>query len=102
MGTDFAGKTGDEVTAMCDGTVTKIYEDKMYGNTVEISTNNSVCIYSGLSDICVSEGDSVSTGDSIGVIGEVPFEASDEPHIHIAVKVDGEYADPLSFIGNNN
>ncbi len=102
LGTDFCGKLGDEVTAMCEGSVTKVYEDKMYGNTIEISINNSVCIYSGIKDICVSEGDSVSTGQKLGVIGTVPFEETDEAHIHIAVKVDDEYADPLSFIGNDD
>lgn len=101
LGVDFAGKLGDDVCAMTGGAVTKVYDDKMYGKTVEISINNSVCIYSGLEAITVSEGDSVETGDKIGVVGSVPFEASDEAHIHVAVKVNGNYADPLSFIGNN-
>ena len=101
LGVDFAGELGDEVTAMTGGSVTKVSEDKMYGKTVEIAFNDAVCIYSGLGKIEVDEGDSVETGDKIGVVGTVPFEASDANHIHIAVKVNGNYADPLSFIGNN-
>ena len=101
LGVDFAGELGDEVTAMAGGAVTKVTEDKMYGKTVEIAVNDAVCIYSGLGKIEVEEGDSVETGEKIGVIGTVPFEASDANHIHIAVKVNGNYADPLSFIGNN-
>lgn len=100
LGVDFEGELGEEVSAMIGGAVTKVYDDKMYGKTVEVSVNNSTCIYSGLEGVKVQEGDIVKTGDKIGVVGTVPFEASDESHIHVAVKVDGNYADPLSFIGN--
>ncbi len=101
LGVDFEGELGENVKAMVGGAVTKVYEDKMYGKTVEVSVNNSVCIYSGLEGVVVQEGEIVKSGDKIGVVGTVPFEVSDEPHIHVAVKVDGNYADPLSFIENN-
>ena len=98
---DFAGELGDDVCSMSDGAVTKVYENEMFGKTVEISINDAVCIYSGLGSVNVKEGDSVEAGAKIGVIGTVPFEASDENHIHVQVKVNGNYVDPLSFIGNN-
>lgn len=98
---DFAGELGDDVCSMSDGAVTKVYENEMFGKTVEISINDAVCIYSGLGSVNVKEGDSVDAGAKIGVIGTVPFEASDENHIHVQVKVNGNYVDPLSFIGNN-
>lgn len=101
-GVDFAGELGDDVCAMAGGAVSKVYEDKMFGKTVEIATNDAICIYSGLGSIDVKEGDSVDAGAKIGVVGSVPFEASDQNHIHVAVKIDGKYADPLSFIGNND
>ncbi len=101
LGVDFEGKLGEDVSAMVGGAVTKVYDDKMYGKTVEISVNNSTCIYSGLEGIIVQEGDIVKSGDKLGVVGSVPFEVSDESHIHVAVKVDGNYADPLSFIEND-
>ncbi len=100
-GVDFAGALGEDVFAMADGAVTKVYEDRMYGKSVEISINDATCIYSGLGKVDVKKGDSVNAGDKIGVVGSVPFEASDENHIHISVKIGGKYADPLSFIGNN-
>ncbi len=101
LGVDFAGELGEDVCAMVGGSVTKVYEDKMYGKTVEISFNDAVCIYSGLGKIAVEEGDSIDSGEKIGVVGTVPFEASDKNHIHVSVKVNGNYADPFSFIGNN-
>lgn len=100
-GVDFSGELGENVNAMTGGAITKVYDDKMFGKTVEISTNNVVCIYSGLGATYVEKGDSVDTGEKIGTLGTVPFEASDKNHIHIAVKIDGKYADPLSLIGNN-
>ena len=63
--------------------------------------NNAVCIYSGLSDIKVKQGDRVEQGDVIAFAGVVPLESSDANHIHVAVKVNDNYADPLNFIGNN-
>lgn len=101
-GVDFSGELGEDVNAMSAGAVTKVYDDKMYGKTVEVSLNDAVCIYSGLGSVEVKEGDSIDAGDKIGVIGTVPFEADSENHIHVAVKISGEYADPLSFIGNED
>lgn len=59
---DFAGELGDEVTAMTGGAVIRVADDKMYGKTVEIATDNAVVIYSGLNGITVKEGDSVENG----------------------------------------
>lgn len=98
---DFSGELGEDVCSMSDGAVTKVYENEMFGKTVEISINDAVCIYSGLGSVNVKEGDSINAGAKIGVIGTVPFESSDENHIHVQVKINGNYADPLSFIGNN-
>lgn len=98
---DFAGDLGEDVCSMSDGAVTKIYENEMFGKTVEISINDAVCIYSGLGSVNVKEGDSIKAGTKIGVIGIVPFESTDENHIHVQVKINGNYADPFSFIGNN-
>lgn len=102
LGVDFGGELGDDVLAMTGGTVTKVFEDRMYGNTVEISTGDAVCIYSGLGSAEVKENAKVEAGDKIGTVGAVPFEASDKSHIHIAVKIDGSFADPLSFVDNNS
>lgn len=101
MGVDFAGELGEDVCSMSDGAVTNVFDDKMYGKTVEISINDAVCIYSGFGSVNVEKGDSVESGTKIGVIGTVPFEASDENHIHFQLKINGKYADPLSFIENN-
>ncbi len=99
-GVDFAAELGDDVTAMSDGEVTKISEDKLFGKTVEISVNNVVCAYCGLGEIKVKKGDSVKKGDKIALVGTVPCEAGDKNHIHVEVRVNGTPADPVSFINN--
>ena len=99
-GADFSGELGDSVFSMCDGTVTKIHDDKLYGKTVEISRNEAVCVYSGLGSVEVKAGKNVKSGDKIGTVGTVPFEADDKNHIHVSVRINEVYADPMSFIDN--
>ena len=101
-GADFDGELGEDVFAMLGGEVTKVCDDKMYGKTVEITVNNVTVGYSGMSAVKVKPGDKVERGDQIGSIGVVPSEAEDKSHIHVYVRVNNDYADPLSFIGNNN
>ena len=99
-GVDFDGDLGEPVVSMLSGEVTKIYDDKMLGKTVEITVNNVTLCYSGMGQVRVSQGDKLERGDKIGTIGAVPSEAEDPVHIHVAVKVNNTYADPLSFINN--
>lgn len=101
-GADFDGALGEDVTAMLGGEVTKIYDDKMLGKTVEVTVNNVIHGYSGMGEIAVKQGDKVERGDKLGTIGAVPSEAGDKNHIHVTIKVNNAYADPLSFIGNGD
>ena len=100
-GVDFDADLGEEVVSMLSGEVTKIYDDKLLGKTVEITVNNVTLCYSGMGGVNVNQGDKVDRGDKIGTVGVVPMEASDPNHIHVAVKVNGTTADPFSFIGND-
>ncbi len=99
-GVDFEAELGDVVYAMCDGEVTKVFDDKMYGKSLDVSFNNVVITYSGFAEVNFDKGDSVKVGEKLGTVGAVPFEASDETHIHISMRVDGKYVDPLNYIGN--
>lgn len=101
-GVDFDAALGDKVLAMVGGEVTKIYEDKMLGKTVEIAVNNVTVGYSGMGSVKVERGDKVERGEVIGTVGAVPSEAGEANHIHVYVRVNGAYADPLSFVGNED
>ena len=101
-GVDFQCEIGDNVYSMGDGEVTKVYHDDMLGKTVVVKSPTYTAYYSGLSEnVKVSKGSSIKVGDIIGTAGTVPSEAMDEPHVHIAVKVGSQYADPLTLINNN-
>ncbi len=98
-GVDFRADEGENVLAMCDGMVEEIYADSMYGNVIKVRNGNFTVYYCGVSDTmyCV-EGSQVTRGDIIGKVGEVPFEAQDDMHLHVEIKVGDKYIDPLLII----
>ena len=101
-GVDFKCNVGDNVYSMGDGEVIRVYEDDMLGNTVVVQSATYTAYYSGLSDkISLQKGSTVKTGDIIGLAAVVPCEAMDPTHVHIEIKVDGTYVDPLNLINSN-
>ncbi|MCQ2011326.1 peptidoglycan DD-metalloendopeptidase family protein [Sporolactobacillus sp. STSJ-5] len=72
-GIDIANSTGTPIHAAADGTVFKAYTSSSYGNCVMIShvINGQLytTVYAHLSAIYVSDGQSVSQGQSIGAMG---------------------------------
>ncbi|XOQ47484.1 MAG: M23 family metallopeptidase [Eubacteriales bacterium] len=97
-GTDFAAKPGDTVKAAADGTVKDIVSDDFYGNTVVVMHDNIETSYCGLGTIIVRKGEGLKQGQKIGTVGITPFESADASHMHLSMKRDGKYIDPLSVI----
>ena len=102
LAADFDGELGEDILAMLSGEVSSVSEDKMYGKTVDVTSGNVVISYCGLGEVKVKQGDKLSRGDKIAVLGTVPCEASDPNHIHVTVKINGATADPLTFVNNEN
>lgn len=97
---DFKGEAGAYVYAVNDGIVLDVYNDSIYGMTVEIDHGGTlVAKYSGLEVVNVSKGDEIMIGETIGTLGKVPFEASLESHLHFETKLDGAYVNPLDVMG---
>lgn len=97
-GIDISAALGDAVTSSCDGVVTDIRSDPMWGNVVEVTSGSYVLTYAGLGDdIAVSMDMPVAAGETIGSVGEIPCELSLEPHLHFDVKHNGSYVDPASL-----
>lgn len=96
-GIDIKAEKGTAVKAVSDGEVLSVKDDPLMGMTIEIShANDTVSIYCGLSkDVLVKEGDTVKIGQEIGKIGDIPCETSLDSHLHFAMKVQGEWVDPL-------
>lgn len=102
-GCDFKAEMGENVYAMCSGTVSSISFSEMYGVIVRVDTEDFSILYCGLdSDTNVKMNDSISQGDVIGTVSQIPCECEDEPHIHIEIKVSDRLIDPLTVIDNAN
>ena len=96
LGIDISAKSGTEVFSSGKGKVKKVYKDDSLGDTVAIDHGNGiVCYYCGLSNIVVNKGDIVEIGKKIGVVGEVPSEISEKPHLHFEVEKDGAKVNPI-------
>lgn len=101
-GVDIAAEVGTEVCAVSSGQVTAVNEDPLWGITVIIDHHNGfVTKYCSLAkDVSVQKGDTVVSGDVIGVIGDTAdIESALAPHLHFEIMHNGAFADPLSFIG---
>ena len=101
-GIDFAGTIGDPVKAVADGTVKEIYEDDQWGNVVVIShVGDLESIYASLGkNVNVVVGEEVEIGQVIGSVSEsAEIEIGLQPHLHFAMKQNGEWVDPLEIMG---
>lgn len=105
-GIDISAEEGSKVYASAPGIVSKVYNDPLFGKTVEITHQGDlVTIYSNLqnSDIAVKEGDYVNSGALIGLVGDTSLsELADESHLHFGIKLKGVSVNPLDYISEES
>ena len=89
-----------KVVSIMDGQVTKIYENDLLGNVVEITHNNIVCVYQMVKDIKVKVGDNVTSGTEIASSGTSKI-LPNSSNLHFEVLKDGKITNPKSIIGMN-
>ena len=100
-GIDIASAVGSSVFACRDGRVESIRNDDLYGTVLTIDHGDGTrSVYANLSDItAVNADDFVQCGQVLGAVGDTAIcEAIQEPHLHFAMSVNGESADPLAFL----
>lgn len=98
LGTDFAPGQTDEVSAIANGKVLRIYEDYLYGTTVVISHDGEITArYCSLKDTAVSEGDTVSAGTLVGHMGATAS-CEENVHLHLEIEKGGKKIDLLPQI----
>ena len=91
-GLDFAAPTGTPIFAIADGVITSTGWDGPYGNkTVETLTDGTEIWYAHQSAFKVHPGETVSQGETIGLIGATGNTTG--PHVHIEVRPGG--GDPV-------
>ncbi|MCQ4087785.1 M23 family metallopeptidase [Saccharibacillus sp. JS10] len=94
-GVDLTGSS--TIMASAPGTVTFAGQMNGYGNIVVISHGDGYeTRYGHLSSIGVSSGQSVSRGQSIGVMGNTG--RSTGTHLHFEIRVGGSPQNPLSYL----
>ena len=100
-GIDISASEGMPVHAISSGTVKSVYKDALLGNVICIAHDGFEAYYCGVTDASVvSDGYVVDGGDTIGYVGTVPCEMSDESHIHLEIKTNNKYSDPAKIINN--
>ncbi len=99
-GIDIAAKKTERVLACESGTVRAVYDDPLFGKTIEIEHGEYKTVYKNLSTlVMVKEGDEVKKGDPISGVGEgAAFEKIGGAHLHFEIMKDGEYIDPFTLL----
>ena len=94
LGTDFAASTGTPARTVGDGVVEFAGSQNGYGNVVFIKHRNGhETVYAHLSKILVARGQSVSQGQTIGLVGATGWATG--PHLHFEFRVNGMHQDPM-------
>ncbi len=103
-GVDIYASLGSDVVTASSGTVCKVWNDPLMGQCVTIDHGDNIyTTYMNLSkelDPLIEVGADVSMGQALGTVGESALiEVAEEPHLHLEMKVDGKYVDPLDYMG---
>jgi murein DD-endopeptidase MepM/ murein hydrolase activator NlpD len=96
-GIDFSAPTGTPIHAAADGVVVNAGEMGGYGNGTVIDHGNGLAtLYGHQSQILVTPGQTVRTGDVIGLVGSTG--KSTGPHLHFEVRAFGVPTDPVPYL----
>lgn len=95
-GVDIGAQSGATIVAADGGTVVLAGVNSGYGNCVMIDHGNGYkTLYGHMSSIAVSNGQTVSKGETVGYVGSTGL--STGPHCHYEVWKDGSRIDPEQF-----
>lgn len=97
-GIDIAVESGTPIVAAADGTVVTATYSSSAGNYIMLYHGNSLyTVYMHASSLAVSEQAEVKQGDVIAYVGSSGV--STGAHLHFGVSVNGNYVDPLNYVG---
>lgn len=85
-----------KVFAMMQGRVIAVGQDKVSGKYVTLRHGNFTVSYCHLSQISVSQGQDVLSGDVVGITGNTGRSTGE--HLHITIRQKREYVNPRIFL----
>lgn len=91
---------GAPVVAAVNGTVYSIEQDAQTGTTLTMELGNGYqAVYGQLTDLTVSEGDTVKKGTTIGYISQpTKYYSMEGSNLYFEMKKDGEPIDPIEYL----
>lgn len=99
-GLNIAMKDGSEfeVVAALSGTVTKVEEDSLLGNVIEIQHDTGIVTqYQSVKDVKVTVGDQVDKGDVLASAGQSQLNEKAGVHVHFEIRKDGVAVNPNDY-----
>ena len=99
-GIDIAIKDGKpfEVVASLSGNVTKVQEDALLGNLIEVEHEDGVVTrYQSVTDIQVAVGDEVKQGETIATASKSQINEEAGTHVHFEIRKDNVAFNPIEF-----
>ena len=100
-GVDFMAAEGTSVMSVAAGTVTGVQHTVLEATVITVDHGDGlISRYKGLNtDVAVEVGQSVEKGTVLGsVAANMPFERDDGAHLHLEMKYNDKYVDPLNYI----
>jgi stage II sporulation protein Q len=99
-GIDYAMKNDEtfDVVAALSGTVTRVDEDSLLGNVIEIEHDKGVVtLYESVKDMKVKVGDQVEQGQAIAMAGQSLLNEKAGTHVHFEIRKDGVAVNPENY-----
>ncbi len=97
-GIDFSKPEGTPIYSVLDGTVTLVrYSTSSYGYYVMVDHGGGfVTLYAHCSAIYVSEGQTVTAGETVAAVGTTGRSTGN--HLHFEIQIDGKRQNPRSYL----
>ena len=96
-GMDLAANSGDDIVCFAAGTVTEVGENSTSGKFVRVEHEDGYAtMYAHCGQIYVEEGQKVSTGEKIALVGATGRVTG--PHLHFELTHDGTYLNPAFYL----
>ena len=96
-GMDLAANSGDDIVCFAEGTVTEVGENGTSGKFLRVEHEDGYAtMYAHCGQIYVEEGQKVSAGEKIALVGATGKATG--PHLHFELTHDGVYLNPAFYM----